>query len=92
MPKRWRVTYTGAVYDRINGADQDQFTSLLKDEARNKPVKEVDADEMTVNGGALVFKTGGEVTTVFSPDAYWLVELEDSFAAEQGADPGASSA
>jgi hypothetical protein len=87
MPKRWIVTYTGEVYDRINGADQDQFSSLLRDEAKNKPTKEVIADEMAVNGGALVFKTGGEVTVVFSPTSYWLVELDKTFAPAY-ADPG----
>jgi hypothetical protein len=86
MPKRWIVTYTGDVFDRINGADQDQFSSLLKAEARNKPTKEVEADEMSVNGGALVFKSGGEVTTVFSPTSYWLVELDKSFTAGKAAE------
>ena len=92
MPKRWIVTYTGDVYDRINGADQDQFSSLIRAEEKNRPTKLVVADEMGVNGGALVFKTGGEVITVFSPTAYWIVELDKSFAAQQGlSDEGAES-
>ena len=91
MPKRWIVTYTGDVYDRINGADQDQFDSLVRQDERIKPTKLVVADEMTVNGGALVFKSDGEIVTVFSPSAYWLVELDKSFAAEQAAAEGSDS-
>jgi hypothetical protein len=91
MPKRWIVTYTGDVYDRINGADQEDFSSLLREEAKTKPTKAVVADEMAVNGGALLFKTGGEVTVVFSPTSYWLVELDKTFAAEQAAEQASES-
>ncbi len=85
MPKRWIVTYAGEVYDRINGANQDDFSGLIREAGTNKPTKPVVADEMAVNGGALVFKTGGEVTTVFGPTSYWLVELDKTFAPDQAA-------
>jgi hypothetical protein len=88
MPKRWIVTYTGDVYDRINGANEDDFSNLLRETSTNKPTKAVVADEMGVNGGALVFKTGGEVSVVFSPTSYWLVELDKTFAAEQAGQAG----
>ena len=91
MPKRWIVTYTGDVYDRINGANKDDFSGLLRETTTNKPTKAVVADEMTVVGGALVFKTGGEVTTVFSPTSYWLVELDKTFAGEQAAEQASKS-
>ena len=91
MPKRWIVTYTGDVYDRINGPDEGDFSSLLRVEAKNKPTKVVIADEMSVVGGALVFKTGGEADVVFSPTSYWIVELDKSFAAEQSAGQASTS-
>lgn len=84
MPKRWIVTYTGAVFDVLNGPNGGQFSRL---EAK-PPTTEVVADEMQVNGGALVFKTGGEVQVVYGPTSYWLCELEDDEAGTSGSCPG----
>jgi hypothetical protein len=91
MPKRWIVTYAGDVYDRLNGANQDDFSNLLRETSTNKPTKPVIADEMSVNGGALVFKSGGEVTTVFGPTSYWLVELDPTFKGGQAAEQASES-
>jgi hypothetical protein len=84
MPKRWIVTYAGTVFDRLNSADQGQFGSLTV----RSPLRTVEADELTVNGGALVFTVNGEATLVFGPDAYWLVELQDDTPAADGLDQG----
>jgi len=73
MPKRWKVTYAGAVFDAANGPHGGQFSALDV----KAPTRIVEADEMEVNGGAVVFSTDGDVELVFSPDAYWLVEPED---------------
>jgi hypothetical protein len=81
MPKRWIVTYAGAVFDRLNSADEGQFGSLTV----RSPNRTVEADELEVSGGALVFSVNGEETLVFGPGAYWLVELQDDAPPEGGA-------
>jgi hypothetical protein len=73
MPKRWIVTYSQTVFAAINGPDEGQFASL----ATRSPNRVVVADELTVDGGALVFTVDGEATLVFGPEAYWQVELQD---------------
>ena len=73
MPKRWRVTYAEAVFDAMNGPNAGQF-STLRAEA---PTRVVEADQVEVAGGAVVFSTDGEIDLVVSPDAYWLVEREE---------------
>jgi hypothetical protein len=92
MPKRWKVTYAGAVFEAINGPDSSLFSSLT---ARS-PEREVEADDLQVEGGALVFSTHGEPVLVFGPDAYWLVEKQDDYSTTAepdqtlGQGPGAS--
>ncbi|MDX6324478.1 MAG: hypothetical protein QOK15_832 [Nocardioidaceae bacterium] len=75
MPKRWIVTYTGEAFDRLNVAKPDEFSTSGE---RGGPGRVVEADELQINAGALVFKTRGEVHLVFGPTSYWLVELQES--------------
>jgi hypothetical protein len=82
MPKRWIVTYSGEAFDRLNSTKAGQATTSGE---RGGPGRVVVADELQVNSGALVFKVRGDVSLVFGPTAYWVVELEDDSAVK--ADP-----
>lgn len=81
MPKRWIVTYTASVFDTMNGPSGGQFARL---EVKS-PTRVVEADDMEVNGGAAVFSTAGEIDLVLGPDAYWLVERDNSGDTSSGA-------
>ena len=72
MPKRWRVVYSGVVYDRFSIDSDDSLTRAGQVDGA---FQDVEADEVTVRGGALVFSSAGVVAQVFAPGSYWFVRL-----------------
>ncbi|QNN54472.1 hypothetical protein [Nocardioides mesophilus] len=69
MPKRWRVLYSGKVYDRFASTDSAE---LQQAGFLGEDYSEVEADELEVSGGALVFLTGGTADRVFAAGSYWF--------------------
>ncbi len=72
MPKRWKVVYSGTVYDRFSANSDDGLTHAGEVEGA---YAEVEADQVSVHGGALVFSLAGVVSEVFAPGSYWFVRL-----------------
>ena len=89
MPKRWLVVFSGAVFDRYSADPEDVLTRAGEVKG---PSEVIEADDLTVHGGALVFRVAHVVVRVLAPGSYLFVRLLPPEASQQSSQDASQEA